>query len=118
MACRLFGAKPLSKTNSGLLSIGPLGTEFSEICIKIKNVTFMKMHLKIPSAKWLPFCSGNDELFSMLWHRQAIFQSKVVFLELNANKVETCVSSYFPVIYVDVIIYPWPKFNIVSVNIC
>ena len=30
MACRLFGTKTLSK-NAGLLSVGPLGTNFSEI---------------------------------------------------------------------------------------
>ena len=56
MACRLFGAKPLSKPiNTVLLSIGPLGTNFSEILIKIQNVSFTKIHLKMPSAKWRPF---------------------------------------------------------------
>ena len=35
MACRLVGAKPLSQTNAGILLIGPLGTNFSEILIKI-----------------------------------------------------------------------------------
>ena len=33
-------------TNTGLLLIGPLGTNFSEIAIKIQNFSFMKMHLK------------------------------------------------------------------------
>ena len=58
MACRLFGVKPLSKPNAGLLLIGTLGTNFSEILIKIKNFSFTK----ISSAKWRPFCSGGDEL--------------------------------------------------------
>ena len=41
MACRLFGAKPLSESNAFLLSIGLLGTSFSEIFIQenaFKNV--------------------------------------------------------------------------------
>ena len=49
-------------TNAGLLSIGPSGTNFSEIWIKIQNFSFMKTHLKISSAKWWPFCPGGDEL--------------------------------------------------------
>ena len=42
--------------------IGPLGTNFSVILIKIQNVSFTKRHLKISSAKWLPFYPGGDEL--------------------------------------------------------
>ena len=57
MACRLFGAKPLSYiTSAGLLSIGPLETNISEILIQIQNFSFTKMHLKISSAKRWPFC--------------------------------------------------------------
>ena len=48
-------------TNVHLLSIGPLGTNCSEILIKIQNISFTKMHLKITSAKWRPFCPGRDE---------------------------------------------------------
>ena len=51
MACRLFGAEPLSKPNAGLLSIGHLGTNFKEILTKIQNFSFTKIHLKISSAK-------------------------------------------------------------------
>ena len=46
-------------TNAGLLSIGPLGTNFSEILIKAHNFSFIKMHLKLSSAKWRPFCPGE-----------------------------------------------------------
>ena len=46
----------------GLMSIEPLGTNFSEILIKIQNSSFTKMHLKISSAKRRPFCPGEDEL--------------------------------------------------------
>ena len=43
-------------TNAGILSIGPLGTNFSEILIEILTFWFKKMHLKMSSAKWRPFC--------------------------------------------------------------
>ena len=61
MACRLFGAKPLSKPNAGLLSTGPFGTNFDAISIKIQDFSFTKMHLKITSAEWRPFCPGRDD---------------------------------------------------------
>ena len=38
-------------TNAALLSIGSLGTNFSEILIKTQNFSFTKMHLKMSSAK-------------------------------------------------------------------
>ena len=50
------------ETNAGLLSIGPLGTNFNEILINIENFSFMKVHPKILSAKWRPFCPGRDKL--------------------------------------------------------
>ena len=49
-------------TNADLLSIGLWGTNFSEIQIKIHNFTFLKLYLKMLSAKWQPFCPGGDEL--------------------------------------------------------
>ena len=51
-----------AEPKADLLSIGPLGTNFSGILIKIQNVSFTKMHLKISSVKWRQFCSGGDEL--------------------------------------------------------
>ena len=52
-------------TNDGILLIGPLGTNFSEILIVIQTFSFKKMHLKMSSAKWRPFCLGLNEL---KWH--------------------------------------------------
>ena len=48
--------------NAVLLPIWPFRTNFSEILIKIQNFSFTKIHLKISSAKWRPFCKGRDEL--------------------------------------------------------
>ena len=49
-------------TSAGILLIGPLGTNFSEILIGIQTFSFKKMHLKISSAKWRPFCPGLNVL--------------------------------------------------------
>ena len=32
-----------------------------KILIKIQNVLFTKMHMKILSVKWRPFCASRDE---------------------------------------------------------
>ena len=45
-------------TNAGILSNGPLGTNFIEILIKIHTFSFKNMHLKMLSGKWQPFCLG------------------------------------------------------------
>ena len=49
-------------TNDGILFIGPKGTNFSEILIGIQTFSFKKMHLKMSSAKWRPFCPGLNVL--------------------------------------------------------
>ena len=56
-------------TNAGLLSIGPWRTNFSEILIKIQNFSFTKIHLKISSAKWRPFCPRGNELIDPFIYR-------------------------------------------------
>ena len=42
-------------TNAGLLLIGPLGTNLSEILIEILKFSFKNMRLKVSSAKRRPF---------------------------------------------------------------
>ena len=55
-------------TNAGILLIGPLGTNFIEILIGIQKFSFKKMHLKVASAKWRPFCLGLSVLImSLKW---------------------------------------------------
>ena len=48
--------------NAGILLIGPWGTNFSKIVIGIQTYSFKKMHLKMSSAKWRPFCLGLNVL--------------------------------------------------------
>ena len=49
-------------TNGGILSIGPLWINFSEILIEIPTFSFKKMRLKVSSAKWRPCCLGLNVL--------------------------------------------------------
>ena len=49
-------------TNVRILLIGPLGTNSSEILIEIHAFSFKKMHLKMSSGKWWPFCLGLNVL--------------------------------------------------------
>ena len=53
-------------TNAGILLIGPLGTNFSEILIEIHTFSFKKMHFKMSSRKWRPFCLGLNVLTQCL----------------------------------------------------
>ena len=49
-------------TNAEILLIGPLGTNLSEILIKIHTFTFTKIHLKILSGESRPFCLSLNVL--------------------------------------------------------
>ena len=49
-------------TIAGILLIGPLGTNFSEILIGIQTFSFNKMHLKMASVKWRSSCLGLNVL--------------------------------------------------------
>ena len=46
----------------GILLIGPLGTNFSEMLIEIHTFSFTKIHLIMSSGKWRPFCLGHNVL--------------------------------------------------------
>ena len=49
-------------TNAGILLIGTLGTNFNEILMEIHTFSFKKIHLKMSSGKWRPFCHGLNML--------------------------------------------------------
>ena len=76
MACRSLDPKPSSKS---MLAYCHLRTNFSEILIKIQDFLFMKMHLKISSAKWRPCCPLGISL--------KIYQSKYINTESTRNKI-------------------------------
>ena len=54
--------QPIIWTNAGILLIGPLGTNFSEILIEILTFSLEKMRSKVSSAKRRPFCLGLNLL--------------------------------------------------------
>ena len=65
-------------TSAGILLIGPLGTNFSEILIGIMTFSFKKMHLKVSSVKWQP-CFLSLKVLTP-WGL-----SKIVILETVSN---------------------------------
>ena len=76
MACRLDGAKALSD----ILPIGPLGTHLNEISFEIKKFSCKKMHLKIPSGKWQPFCLSLNVYHSVILN----------YFIMNSNESPNC----------------------------
>ena len=56
-------------TKAGILLIWPLGTNFNEMLIEIHTFSVKKMHLKMSSAKWQPFCLGLNVLSyqTLIW---------------------------------------------------
>ena len=49
-------------TNAGILLIKPLGINFNETSIEIHTFSFKKIHLKLSSGKWRPFCLSLNVL--------------------------------------------------------
>ena len=54
--------KAITWTNAGLLSIGLMGRNFSEIRIGMLSFSFQKMHLKLSSTNMAAILSRGDEL--------------------------------------------------------
>ena len=69
MAWHLKSVKPLPEQNADLLLIGPSRPNFGEILMTIQQFSVKKMHLKMPSAKYQPFCSGLNVLTNMWFKR-------------------------------------------------
>ena len=82
-------------TNAGILLIGPLGTNFSEILIEINTFSFKKMRLKMSSAKWRPFRLGLNELNTNLTKshssRAFISVTKIILKISTGNGSDTAV---------------------------
>ena len=76
-------------TNVGILLIRPLGTNFSEILIKIYTFSFKKMHLKMSSGKWRPFCLGLNVLRPNHQLKMHLPMCHVITQSEN-NHVHTC----------------------------
>ena len=70
-------------TNAGIFLIGPLGINFSEILIEIYTFSFKKMHLKMSSAKWQPFCLDLNVLSFNGYITQDTSISESLYLSLT-----------------------------------
>ena len=75
-------------TNGGILLIGTLGTNFCEILIEILTFSFKKMHLKISSAKWRPFCFGLNVLKPLPKHNETQPSAKRVSNPWNVSHIK------------------------------
>ena len=75
-------------TNAGILLIGPLGTNFSKTLIVIYTFPFKKMHLKLSSGKWRPFCLSLNVLKSLATQFIFLSQHGSSFID-PANKEAT-----------------------------
>ena len=81
-------------TNAGILLIRPLGTNFNEMLIEILTFSFMKMRLKVSSAKWRPFCLGLNVLsFStrMVKMTQTLHDSQFQYSSCILSRMSTLV---------------------------
>ena len=70
---------------------GTLGINFAEILIEIQTFSFKKMHLKMSSGKWHPFCLSLNVLLCMLydpWHSN-VKGPKVLFRISSGQYVDT-----------------------------
>ena len=79
------------RTNAGILLIGPLGTNLSEILIVIIIFSFKKMRFKVSSAKRRPFCLSLNVLnlnTIYLIHEGNISNSPVVQLHYPLQQTQ------------------------------
>ena len=72
--------------SAGILLIGPLGANFSQISIEILTFSFKKMRLKVSSAKRQPFCLGLNGLKWLGWFLQHKHVEQVLeYLKMTEN---------------------------------
>ena len=77
-------------TNVGILLMGPLGTNFSDILTGIQTFSFKKMLLKMSSAKWRPFCLGLNVLMGHWIHKcMSISQLTITMSKVNSASSHT-----------------------------
>ena len=82
------GRKAIIWSNAGILLIGPLGTNFSDILIASETFLFTKMHLKMSPGKCRLFCQGLNVFWLTLW-QWASYQIRKI-------AVYACAGNVFP----------------------
>ena len=85
-------------TSDGILLIGPLATNFSEILAEIITVSFKKMYLKVSSVKWRPFCLGLNvlkmifqQVFSYFTNNKLLYENQYGFRKHHSTELAAIV---------------------------
>ena len=74
-------------SNAAILSIRHKGTYFREILFKIQKFSFKKMHLKMLSIKWQPFCLGLNVL--------RVTTRKLRYLCYKTHRIDSLILTHF-----------------------
>ena len=77
--------------NDGILLIRTLGTNFSEILGKLHSISFMKMHVKMSSAKGRLFSLGLNECHADIasgWNKYGTISNKTILLLVKLNLIQ------------------------------
>ena len=89
-------------TNAGILLLGSLRTNFNEIFIEIHMISVKKIHLKMSSGKWRPFCllthcglvtlHGDIELsqYWLMWWLVAWRHYAIIRTDINLSWIGSC----------------------------
>ena len=87
------------QTNDVILFIGPSGTKFSEVLIKIHIFSLKKMHLKMSSGKWWPLCLGLNVLIVSLLTQDSHYDIMIKADSINvvANHVDWQIIATLPI---------------------
>ena len=79
--------------NVGIMLIGPLGTNCSEILFGIQTFPFKKMHLKMSFAKWRSYCFGLNVLIpdpdGEVEHIHNLMNSTLIDPKISSKSTDT-----------------------------
>ena len=81
-------------TDVGILLIGPIGTNFSEMLIEIHIFSLKKIHLKMSSGKWRPFCLGLNGLTNYRTEKRTRTENGVVKINFSRMRLSLAKPCY------------------------
>ena len=96
MACRLIGAKPISKPMLTYIEL-----DIQQILISMLTFSVKKMHLKMSSAGRRPSCLGLNELIARVHHGAGMCKNTT-----RTVPVVTCILYVIQLTILDVMYYP------------
>ena len=86
-------------TSAGILLIGPLGRNFNAILIKVHIFSFRKIHFKMWSVRFRPFCLGLNVLTCFNpWSHKKVSIPRALFTDF-------LLQSFFPISIQHIVIY-------------